>query len=166
MDTSQWAREGFVRIVALLEVDDDGYPPSSSEGIWAKWLERSKTAVIDNIPFYPDHLALADVVTVRRSGHDYVVEDLVSSGGHSSVKILIEDGAPNGVLDEVRTPLRALGCFVEWDEQHRVILADVPPEVDLRCVAEVLEVHVQTESIDYWVSPCRHTFDEHDTPAL
>lgn len=156
MDTNRWADEGYVRLVAPLEQDEDGYPPSSSEGIWAIWLERDRVATIDSIPFYVEHLSLGDTVSVRLGPGGFLVDALVQSGGHSTIKVLVEDDAPPTLVADLRRALGERGCESEFDDGRGVVLVDIPPDVPFSAPEQILAEVNTAQHTSWWVSPLRH----------
>jgi hypothetical protein len=141
--------EHYVKIIVPLEQDEDGYPPVSSERIWA--LETSKGHYkLDNIPFFARELALGDIVSaVPEEGADEGIlryQQVIEPSGHSTFRVLVYDETQ---VQEVCSLLERLGCGTEQSHLSRLVAIDIPPTVSLETVRQALEPGRAQERWDY-----------------
>lgn len=82
-----------LKVVFELAVDDDGWPPASSERLWAVRV-GDDTARLENIPFFVRGASLGDVVRfgVNDDG-ERIVEDVVGYSDNCTIRVIpAEDG--------------------------------------------------------------------------
>ena len=133
-----------VKIRFPLTRGPEGYPPVEFETLWATPAGDGYFA-IDNIPFFVVGVSCFDIVQARHIGNKlYSFEDLVIPKGHSTLRVLFyettDDTRP--VLERARDlirNLRTLGCTSEISHIPDLISVDVPPEVELARVRNILD---------------------------
>jgi Domain of unknown function (DUF4265) len=98
--------------------DSDGYPPATSESMWAIPLGQSRFR-IDNIPFFICGISCFDVISARVDGNGLLkYERLLELGGHSTLRVLFYETAsdlrPMGQrVTELRNAFRKVACNSE-----------------------------------------------------
>lgn len=134
-----------VRILFDLEQDDDGYPPSSGETMWALTTEDGHYA-IDNIPFFVYGISCFDVVSAHENDGFLVFDKLIQSLGHSTFRVVVYDRAD---VKTVRDTLKSMGCACEQSHIPSLFSVDVPPKIDLSLIQAYLAQGVSEEKWDY-----------------
>lgn len=124
-----------VKIVFPLPKDDDGYPPDDVESLWAS-PRLDGTFTIDNVPFFVRGVSSGDVVTAYSRCDRLIFGNLVSEGGHSTIRVLVSDESS---AQQVREDLRNLGCSSELSHIPGLIAVDVPPSVRYAVIRTFLE---------------------------
>ena len=141
-----------VRILFALVQDDQGYPPATSETLWALPIRGSRYR-LDNIPFFVCGVSCFDIVDASADESGFLrFGGLVESAGHSTIRVIFYDQKDQSLsiperVAELRNGLRSLGCSSEVSHIPGLISVDVPPEVPLRVVKSVLEDGV---ALGYW----------------
>jgi hypothetical protein len=141
-----------VRISFELTQDEDGYPPATSETMWAVPLGQSRFR-LDNIPFFVCGVSCYDIISARTQTEGPLkFERLIEFGGHSTVRVIVHDKPTDGRslsdrVGDLRGRLRGLGCSSELSHIPRLFSIDVPPEVEL---AEVKRILDSGEKQDLW----------------
>jgi hypothetical protein len=110
-----------------------------AENLWAAALGNRRYR-IDNIPFYVYGLSLDDVVHAEEEGGILVFCEVVSRGGHSTYRVLVNDNAGvNGTnLKDLWLKLEELGCTRETAKRQWIAI-DVPPVTNILSVYKILE---------------------------
>lgn len=129
----------YVRVRFLLVADADGWPPVTSEGLWAEPLGDDEFR-IDNTPWFVRNLAADDVVRALAGSDDvlWAVEKVRWSGRMTVRVIPRQDGPLEGSLHAVLDSFAAYGVLGEGTEQYRMVALDIPPECDVRAVKSLL----------------------------
>lgn len=122
------------RIEFELEQDEDGYPPATSEVLWAMQTDDGLWQ-IDNIPFFVYGIALGDVVEAHGEGAPLKFERVVRIGHHATLRVVLSKTAE---VARIRAALKALGCSSEGSHISILIAVDVPPEVEVEAVRALL----------------------------
>lgn len=128
-----------VKVRFLLEVDDDGWPPAESEGLWAEPL-GDDIFRIDNTPWFVRNLAAGDLVraTVGRDGLLWF-SDRVEWSGRCTIRVIPRaSGQLQGSRQAVLDAFSPLGVAGEGIEQYGMVALDVPSEADLQSVKALL----------------------------
>ncbi len=137
-----------------LEQDDDGYPPAAAESLWGLPTSAHDRFIIDNIPFFVDDVAMGDHVKVdNRNGQLWFVR-LLKSGGHSSLRVFVED---EDEATRLRDGLAALGCPSERDSGRTLISIDLPSSVPYQRVVALLEEGEEKGLWEYFDGVVRHS---------
>src|SRR5688572_10023211 len=130
------AEEECVKVVFPLEQDEDGYPPATSESLWAKRIGQDLFQ-LDNIPFYAFGVALGDVVRACKLSSDtYEFIEVTQPSGNSTLRLLCRN------VDEtesIRDEFRAKGCESEGSGIPGLIAVNVPAAVARTKVWPVVE---------------------------
>ena len=131
---------GFVKVRFNIVQDADGWPPVSSEGLWAEPLGGDRYR-IDNTPWFVLNLAADDVV-LARAGSDGVLWAIEKAdwSGRMTIRVIpFRSGPLNGDRQAVLDAFAPLGVSGEGIEQYGLVALDLPPDADLRAVKAVLE---------------------------
>jgi hypothetical protein len=140
-----------VKIRFSLERDADGWPPVSSEGVWAVPLGGGLYRV-DNTPWFARRLACVDVVK-ELAGSDGVVwaTRLVEWSGHLTVRVIPRRAGPlAGELQPVIDAFAPLGVSAESAQPaYQMIGLDVPPGAPLLEVKNLLREGHEDGRWDY-----------------
>lgn len=139
-----------------LEIDDDGYPPVSVEGLWVRPLVGG-TVLLDNIPFYAKGVAPGDELAVSETDGETWFRSLVKSGGASVFRIHASDDAG---IAKVREELLDFGLPSEVNRDVRLIAVEVPAAADIRPVLDYLVVGQESERFDFEEGTLRHALPE------
>lgn len=152
-DTEEDVEPGFVKVRFHLEQNEDGYPPQTSELVWG---ERDGDRLrVANIPWFVTDLAIDDVIEAHDVDGMLEFDRVVERSGHSTLRVVLFDESETQAL---RDRLRELGCDSELSHLARFISVDVPPEVDMKPVLDVL---VPGEEGQRWEFESGHVGDPH-----
>ncbi len=149
--------DGQVKVHADLDVDD-GYPPVDVESLWCLETEPGHF-VLDNIPVFLLGVALGDVLetSLDLDTGTRRVHGVARSGGHSTLLAMFAaDPVVPAEVGELREDLRSLGCESEYDAGHGIAAIDVPPDVAITRVEELLNGREVNGQIHWWVGVLRH----------
>lgn len=155
MATEQETSEALVRIRVPLDRGVEATGPAD-DWLWAEPLGAGRYR-IESCPFFAYGVSRDDVVrTVDVAGEDAPrLEDVVEKGGHRTLRLALDpavdlaDGAVQGLLER----LLELGCTHE-PLRPKLVAIDVPPEVDVAVVAELLQSLVADRTLLWeWADP-------------
>ena len=140
----------LVRVRFKLAIDEDGWPPVASEGLWAEPLGDG-TYRIDNTPWFSRNLAADDVIraVADDDGVLWATEKVEWSGRLTIRVIPFPEGPLRGDMQAVLDAFEPLGVTGEGIDQYRIIALDVPPDVDLRAVRDLLVAGAADGRWDY-----------------
>ncbi len=133
-------------IQVRIQLDPDSWHGTSTEGIWTRLVQPlgDKTNVkaiveVDNIPFFSKSLSLGDKLCLDFNSGRPMIDAIVERGGHSTYRIFIEK--QNIKASSLLDTIKAMGCDWEWTEFNggKLYALDIPPEVDIDDVYEILE---------------------------
>jgi hypothetical protein len=110
------------RVTFTLEQDSSGYPPTSTERLWAVELSNHNFR-IDNIPFYVFGISCGDEVSVDDVDGEWIFRKLVKATGNSTFRLFLTDPQRNMA---VRGELSALGCQSEFNQLVGILAVEVP----------------------------------------
>ncbi len=122
------------RVFIALPRDSDGYPPWDEEEIWAEPLPDGLFR-LDASPTFARGVSANDVVHVTASDDRWYVDSVVTSGGHSTLRVVLFDAAAHGRLHEMG---RSFGSSVAHTEIQGLFAVDVPPDADFIGLREEL----------------------------
>ena len=133
-----------VKVHFELTQDSTGYPPATSEAIWAVRVGPAQFR-LDNIPYFVCGVSCFDVIEAQEetTGHFKYLR-LVQPSGHSTLRVTLCDKAGDRRpvqerVQELKKQLHALGCSSEISHIAGLISVDVPPDTVLADVRSVLE---------------------------
>jgi len=148
-----------IKVLFRLEPDEDGWPPSTAETLWADPLGNDEYR-LDNSPFYVRGVSNQDVVIAHEDDsdefHRLVFSRVARRGGHSTYRFILH----HGKIDDARnqkywTQLATLGCSYEG-MNGLLFSVDVPPGADVAQVYRILE---EGENEDVWGFEEGHYFE-------
>jgi hypothetical protein len=140
------------KIVFELRPDEDGYPPASSEGIWALPLENGNF-LIDSIPFYVLGISPDDEVAAETSGEELVFKNLIRPSGNSTFRLLLTEPDTSEV---VRSQLRLLGCESEFNQFVGLVAVEIPASVDIHPFLDFIVEARDEGNLDFEEAALRH----------
>ncbi len=155
MPTEQETTEGLVRIRVPLEPAPGATGPAD-DWLWAEPLGSGRFR-IESCPFFAYGISRDDVVHATEPVGDEAprLDDVIEKGGHRTLRIALDpavdatDGAIQGLLER----LLELGCTHET-LRPKLIALDVPREVDVTIVAELLQALADDRTILWeWADP-------------
>ena len=128
-----------------LTKDEDGYPPSDWEGLWAEPAGAGRWR-LDNIPFYVYDVSNRDVIAAEEADGRLEFRKVLERGGHSTFRIIFEDLA---TVKRVRDELRAMGCSTEGSNIKRLVSVDVKSGVSVDAVRAYLEAEGERSGLGF-----------------
>lgn len=138
-----------------LEPDEDGWPPVSSEGLWAEPVGPGLYR-LDNAPFFVTGVAPDDVVEAAadEDGNRQFVR-VVQMGGRVVARVVPRrDGPLGGDLRAVLDAFAPLGVTGEGaDPAYPLVALDIGPGID-RAAAKRLLVEGQADGRWYYDEGC------------
>ena len=142
----------IVKIVFPLCVDEDGFPPISSESMHAQ--PDGHCFVIENTPFFVMGVALGDRVYATPMSDQrncYTFDTVALASGHKAVSvILLNSGIRNAVYQE----LKKRGCYCEYGEFGRggilqMLAVSVPVDCEYEGIARYLAELEEQDQLSY-----------------
>ena len=133
-----------VKVHFELTPDSTGYPPATSEALWAVRVGPAQFR-LDNIPYFVCGVSCFDIIEAQEDTSGYFKYlRLVEPSGHSTLRVTLHDkGGDRRSLKErvheLRNQLHALGCSSEISHIAGLISVDVPPDAVLADVRSVLD---------------------------
>lgn len=119
-----------VKISFILQQDEDGYPPATTETVWAKKVSENEYE-IDNIPFYVRGISSGDIVSAKNEGGELLYEKLLTPSDNSTLRVIVMD---KNYKEETESNLRKyfieLGCEIEGN-QPGMFAVGVPASINL-----------------------------------
>lgn len=136
-------RESIRKVHFKVIQNEDGYPPFNSEGMWCIGIDAKRFRV-DNIPFFVTGVSYNDVISVAEDMNgrlDFV--KVVEEGGHSTLRVIINDECADQRPTEVRirelaASLEELGCATAISPPPEILAIDVPPSASITKVQKML----------------------------
>lgn len=126
-----------VKVVFELQQDGSDFPPATHETLSGVPVEGGRYR-LDNVPFFATGVAFGDVVQGSPvEGGNVAFASVVAASGHSTCRVVLVDG--DGDVKAARDSFEALGCVSELSHLEGYFAVDVPPDVDMGAVLEVLE---------------------------
>ena len=124
-----------VKIGFYLQQDEDGWPPTTRENLWAVDLGEGRYR-IDNIPFYVLGISDGDLVSaVTEEDGRLVFSELVEASLNSTFRLIV---SKEEETSEVRKTFRDLGCPSEL-VSHGFISLHIPESVMMKPIAALIE---------------------------
>jgi len=135
-----------VRITFATPPDEDGWPPTPFERVWAE-RTSDRLARIDNVPFFSKEANLDDLVEFRieADGVCAFVRNIEPSP-NSLVRVLLHK---DEAFERVRKHLMALGCTVEGHAKMLMLAVSIPPSVGLQTPMNYLVALEDEQELEY-----------------
>ena len=155
MATEQETTEALVRIRVPLEPAPGATGPAD-DWLWAEALGGDRFR-IESCPFFAYGISRDDVVRATDAAGEEApqVGDLVEKSGHRTLRFALspelELGSPavQGLLER----LLEIGCTHEA-LRPKIVAIDIPPEVEVGVVAELLQILTRDGSLLWeWADP-------------
>lgn len=155
MATEQETSEALVRIRVPLERAPGASGPAE-DWLWAEPLGSGRFR-IESSPFFAYGVSRDDVVRAAEAAGEEAprLEDVVEKGGHRTLRLALDssvdlaDASVQGLLER----LLEIGCTHEA-LRPKLVSIDVPPEVDVAVVAELLQALVGDRTLLWeWADP-------------
>ena len=144
--------DAHVRVLFELENRKLG----DAEALWAERVGAG-TVRLDNIPMLIFGVSMGDVVSVTSSEDALMFAGVADRGGHSTYRVMLEDADDALTQDRFRE-IVTLGCAHER-LTPRFIAIDVPPDVDVFKVYDLLERGLQDGTWTFEEGHCGHPVD-------
>lgn len=144
------------RVVFELQRDEDGYPPSDYERLWATPLPNGNY-VIDNIPFFVMGISSEDEVSVRRDGEELFFKELVNPSGISTFRLVPSDPS---MIAKVREDVKALGGLSEYNQHAGLIAVEIPADQSIDGFLNYIVDEQEQGRLDFQESALRHNFEQ------
>ncbi|MCL9828163.1 DUF4265 domain-containing protein [Ralstonia solanacearum] len=141
-------RESVFKVVVFLP--EDAWHKFSSELLWAEALEDGTMRIL-NIPFFAKGLSIGDVISIRIESEGIFFNSIVSSGGHSTYRLIRNESVDDETFKQMWSGLAELGCTYEsfLIGPTYMYAIDVPPSADVRNVYSLLEAGEKDEIWDF-----------------
>jgi hypothetical protein len=139
--TTRHREDGLTHVVVELEQDDEGWPPVSTERVWAERVGRHRYR-IDNMPFFAQDLATDDVVAARpaRPGQYPTVIRVVEPSANATVRVICFRAGPlQGDLRRAARRLRGHGVHLALADPWGMVAVSVTPAADMARLQETLD---------------------------
>jgi hypothetical protein len=133
------------KIFFSVEQHEEGYPPVTTESVWAEETEDGNF-VIDNIPFFATAATLGDIVNVDTVEGQLYYKSTVKESDNSLLRVILFEQRDPSVL---RSHLAKLGCATEGGPSPSLIAVNVPGTVSLQLVITVLKEGFDNGYWDY-----------------
>lgn len=144
-----------VKVRFPLDQDEDGWPPVTSEGIWAVPLGESLYRV-DNTPWFVRGVAAEDTIEARvdEDGVLWFVQ-VRARGGHIVVRVIPRfDGLLGASLESVLEQFAPFGVTGEgMSSPIRMVALDIAPDAPLSSIKALL-VSGETDGLWYYDEGC------------
>ncbi|MET4673853.1 DUF4265 domain-containing protein [Streptomyces microflavus] len=137
--------DDHVKVHFRLQVDEDGWPPTSVESLWAVDLGNG-TVRLDNTPWFVRGVASDDIIRVEfdDEGVHWAGETARASENCTTRLIVLKDGGSGAARQTVLETFHRLGTTVEGIEQFRMVALDVPPDAELPRICRQVHPLVST----------------------
>jgi Domain of unknown function (DUF4265) len=113
-----------------IPLGDNAWHGFGAETVWVEGMP-DQTLRLRNSPFFAKGLSNLDVVEIQVQDDELVFTKVLTRGGHSTYRLILEDGVTDQQFAEKWKLLEALGCTYESFETPslRIFAVDVPPTV-------------------------------------
>lgn len=128
-----------VRVRFRLEVDDEGWPPYSSEGMWAVALGGDRYE-LRNSPWFVRGVANGDIVRAEADSDDVLwVTEVLQRSGYLTLRVIpMPEGPLNGSESRVLELLARDGVSGEGFGERPIVSVEVAPSADLAALKRQL----------------------------
>lgn len=155
MSTELEIAEGLVRIRVPLD-RHEGEPGPSDDWIWAEPLGSARYRV-ESCPFFAYGLSRDDVIRADAPAGEEAprLQDVMEKGGHRTLRLALDPAAElsHRPVQALLERLLEMGCTHEA-LRPKIVAIDLPPEVDVGHVAELLQLGAREGLIVWeWADP-------------
>ena len=142
----------FTKIVFPLDVDEEGFPPISSEALNAR--RDPPGFVLENTLFFATGVALGDRVEgipVQGTPEKFTFARVIESSTCKAISIIFLDV---GIKEAIYQELKRRGCYCEYGEFGRgghlqMLAVAVPESCDYEAVSRFLAEHEAGEQLSF-----------------
>lgn len=127
-------------VVFPLVQDDDGWPPVSSERVWAVPLGDDQYR-IDNAPWFVWDVAVGDIVRAISEGPTShpVYAAMLRPSDHVTIRLVcFRSGPLQGDLARALEPFTRLGVYGEGVKQYGMLSLDIEPSAPMQQLVALL----------------------------
>lgn len=134
-----------------LDIEGD-WPPVSSESVWCELNDGNFR--LKNAPFFITGLAVNDVFTAEiDSVNNHIFEfSIVKESGHSVIWCMNNNEIE---ISKFKKSIISLGCRVEELQQFSLYSIDVPVDIDVDALDEVID-EFEGKGLDFAFPVWRH----------
>lgn len=154
MPTDVETAEGLVRIRIRLE-RAAGEPGPEEDTVWGEPLGSDRFR-IESCPFFAYGLSRDDVVRAAAGPEEGpVLDDVLEKGGHRTLRFALDPSMDlqSTSVQRVLERLGDAGCTYEL-LRPRFVAIDVPPEVDVAVLADLLQEAARKGTLAWeWADP-------------
>lgn len=143
------------RVDFKLQRDDNGFPPSDYERLWATPLPNGNYA-IDNIPFFVMGISSEDEVSVRKDGEKLFFKELVKPSGISTFRLIPSD---QSMIAKVREDVKSLGGRSEYNQHVGLIAVEIPAEQSIDEFLSYIVDEQEQGRLDFQEGALRHDYE-------
>ena len=123
-----------------------------SESLW--FLEEGETYRLINIPFFIENLSMEDsVILIPLDNGLYSIESIVSKSGNSTIWITLND---DQIANSLTENVHNLGCGLEGGVLHGYYAINVPSEINIEKIFEVLDREQRLGKLNIYYASERH----------
>jgi hypothetical protein len=133
-----------VKIVVLLEQEEEDYPPVDYEELWTTPLGEGLYR-IESIPFFARGIARGDIVSAVEEEEALVFQEVAEQAGHSTIRLVVYNA---GAVPAITERFERMGCLSETTFTKLVAL-DVPPDLPMEDLRERLDLGFTQGQWDY-----------------
>lgn len=143
------------KIVFQLDRDEDGYPPSDYERLWAIPLPNGNY-LIDNIPFYVIGISVEDEVLTEVKDGELYFKELIKPSGISTFRLIPSDPSMSG---KVRSDVKELGGMSEYSQELGLIAVEIPASISIQPFLDYIMEEQENGVLDFEEGALRHEVD-------
>lgn len=129
----------LVKVRYRLVQDNDGWPPATSEDVWAELVEP-EVARVDNIPWFVQNLAVGDLIKVAEieDGIFRPVQRIRWSGNCTIRIIPLRLEGQFDSIEKVIDLFQLHGVSVEGIRQYGILALSIPSDADFGTIKRLL----------------------------
>jgi Domain of unknown function (DUF4265) len=144
-----------VKVVVLLEQEEEDYPPVDYEELWTTPLGEGLYR-IESIPFFARGIARGDIVSAVEEEEALIFQGVEEQSGHSTIRLVVYNA---DAVPAITERFERLGCLSETTFTKLVAL-DVPPSLSLESLRERLDLGFTQGQWDYEEASIFHPKEE------
>ena len=146
----------FFKITFELPEEEEGFPPSKYESLWALPHGKNKF-IIDNIPFYIQGISSGDVISASCVKGEWIYEKLIRPSGNSTFRLYVFE---EKLVQQVRQELSKIGCQSEVSDIPNLIAVEIPAEVTINPFLDYIVNESEKGLLEYQEAALRHPLPE------
>jgi hypothetical protein len=146
------AQHALVKVKFVL--DPEEWHGSATETLWAAPVGQNQYR-LENSPFYAFGVSYQDVVAAQRTDNELEFVSVVSRGGHSTYRILVQSKS-RAEFEKLWKPIQETGCTYEGGSPP-LLSIDVPSNADIHLVYRLLEAGEAAGAWSFEEGHCGHS---------